>query len=75
MEFLDKIMVFLDSAIVQAGIIGVVVEYIFRLFPTQKPLSIAHLIGGWVGKVGLVLVKLGDFLDKVLPQKTVPPTP
>jgi len=60
------------------ALIGIAVEFIFRLFKTTKPLSIAWLVVGIVKKVsyvvGLVatgLEKIAALLDKVLPQKTV----
>lgn len=48
-------------------------EFVFRLSPTQKPLSIAHVVGAVVRKSGEILVKLADLLDKLLPQKLKSP--
>ncbi len=50
--------------------IAVVLELVFRLIPTSKPLSILHLIGWIIGSAGRILVGAGNLSDKVLPQKT-----
>lgn len=74
MELLQKILSgipSLDSPIVATLVI--VCEFLFRLVPTQKPLSILH-IGASVLKVcGAILVKAGDLADKILPQNVKPP--
>lgn len=46
----------------------VVLEFVFRLIPTSKPLSILHLAGDIMTSLGNLLVKGGALLDKVLPQ-------
>lgn len=68
---LDRILAAMSgvSGAILAGI-AVVVELIFRLIPTSKPLSIAHLIANILQTVGAILTKGGDLLDQVLPQKT-----
>lgn len=67
----DQILAFLDGI---SGptyvIIGGAVEFILRLFKSQKPLSILYVIAGGFKMVGNLLAKVGNFLDKVLPQKT-----
>jgi len=72
MEFLDQILAFLGSAVGASASIAFVLEFVLRLIPSQKPLSILHLVGAGVKKVGAILIKLGELLDKVLPQKLVP---
>lgn len=69
MEFLDMILGFLNSAMAQYAVIAMVVEFILRLIPSEKPLSIAHLVGDFAKKIGNVLLMFGDLLDKILPQK------
>lgn len=66
----------LDGAMASAAIIGVVVEFVLRLVPSKKPLSIAYAVVGVVkmaAKTGAKLValleKAAGLLDKVLPQK------
>lgn len=46
-------------------VVTIVVEGALRLIPSQKPLSILHVIGN-------VSLALGNFLDKVLPQTIAP---
>jgi hypothetical protein len=69
MEFLDKAMALLGSAQGASVSIALVLELILRLIPTQKPLSILHLIGEGSKKIGNLLLGIGNLLDKVLPQK------
>ena len=71
MDFLDKALALVSLSPQLLGIGAIVLETLFRLFPTQKPLSIAHVVAGVVGKVGALLTGLANALDKVLPQKTV----
>lgn len=68
MEILEQILKALAGAEAQAMIIAVVLEFIFRLIPTKKPLSIAHVIAKGAKVIGEVLVKIANLLDKVLPQ-------
>lgn len=49
--------------------IAVILEFAMRLIPSQKPLSIMHLIGRAVRLVGAICMKAADMMDKVLPQK------
>lgn len=68
MQILDQIAAILNSVWGSAATIAVVLEFIFRMIPTQKPLSILHVIGAVAKKLGEILIQLGDLLDKVLPQ-------
>ena len=70
MEFLQKI---IDVIPMEASVVVVIagaLDFIFRLIKTEKPLSIAWLVVGFIKKVGDLFIKLASFLDKVLPQKT-----
>jgi hypothetical protein len=69
MEFLDKALNFLLSAEGSAATIAVVFEFVLRLVPSQKPLSVMYIIAKVVSKVGEILVFIGKLLDKILPQK------
>lgn len=68
--WLDKVSAILASA---SGpmLVGAaaVIEVVLRLWKSDKPLSILHVIGGGARKLGDLLVKLADILDKVLPQR------
>lgn len=55
------------------AIIASAVEFILRMIKSEKPLSIAYLIADGFHAVGKLLDKVGEFLDKVLPQRTKPP--
>lgn len=69
MEFLDKILAFLSSAEGASLTIAVVVEFILRMVKSEKPLSILYLIANVTKKSGEILVKIGNLMDKVLPQR------
>lgn len=56
----------IDSTVAATG--AVIVEFVLRLLPSQKPLSIAHVVAGALQSIGVGLKKVGDLLDKVLPQ-------
>lgn len=53
--------------------IGGVVDFLLRYVPTEKPLSIAHVIADGFHALANLFQKLGDLLDKILPQKLSPP--
>lgn len=66
---------FLSSAGGASATIAMVLEFALRLYPSQKPLSILHLIGAGLHRLAAAGMKLaeiaggaGDLLDKVLPQ-------
>ena len=70
MEFLDQAIKFIQENLLGASAtIAIVLEFTFRLIKTDKPLSILHLIGSIAKKLADGFKLLGDFLDKVLPQK------
>jgi recombinational DNA repair protein (RecF pathway) len=70
MEFLDAVLAFLTnlSPTVVAGA-ALVLELVLRLFPSEKPKSILHLVSSGIRKVSDVLEGVANLLDKVLPQK------
>lgn len=49
--------------------LAVVVEFVLRLIPSEKPKSIIYLVAAVVKSAGAVLSKIGEILDKILPQK------
>lgn len=70
MEFLDQAIKFIQDNLVGASAtIAIVLEFAFRLVKTEKPLSILHVVAGAAKKLADVFKLLGDFLDKVLPQR------
>lgn len=48
---------------------AVVLEFILRAIPSQKPLSIAYMIADAAHALADMLGKFGDALDKVLPNR------
>ena len=52
-----------------AGAIGAILEMAIRMYPSEKPLSIAYAIAGAVHQIAAIFGALGNFLDKILPQK------
>jgi hypothetical protein len=68
-ELFNKAMEFLGSAQGASMTIAIVMEFVFRLVPSKKPLSILHMIAKGAGLVGKVLVKFAEVADSILPQK------
>jgi hypothetical protein len=69
-ELFAKIMDLIGDASAQAGVIAIAMEFVFRLVPTKKPLSILILIGDVAEMLGRALIALSKLMDRVLPQKT-----
>lgn len=62
---MDKFLALLSNpAVVTVG--AMVLEALFRIIPTEKPLGVLHLISKVTGSVA-------TFLDKVLPQNLSAP--
>lgn len=68
-ELFNKAMEFLASAEGASVTIAIVMDVVFRMFPSKKPLSVLHMIAKGAGLIGKVLVKFAEVSDKVLPQK------
>lgn len=68
-EIILKVSEFLSSAMGASATVAVVLEFAFRLLPSQKPLSILHIAGKMARAVGEILVKVADLSDKILPQE------
>lgn len=49
--------------------IALVMEFVFRMFPSQKPLSFLYALAFILKKAGEIFIKIGELLDKILPQK------
>lgn len=71
MEFLDKIVGFIASAEGMVTTIAVITEFIFRLFPSKKPLGILQVIAKVLHVVADIISRIAKFLDKVLPQNVI----
>ena len=68
-EIFNKAMDFLLSVEGASVTIAIVLDFAFRLIPSDKPKSVIYLVAEVVKKSGEFLVKLGQILDKVLGQK------
>jgi hypothetical protein len=68
-ELLAKALAFISSIEGSALSIALVLEFAFRLIPSQKPLSILYVAASALKKIGELCIKVGQLLDKVLPQK------
>jgi len=67
-SIVDSILSFISSGS-GAMIIAAVLEFVLRFVKSDKPMSIMYVIAGAFKLFGNLLSKLGEFLDKVLPQK------
>jgi hypothetical protein len=68
-EIFNKAMDFLLSVEGASVTIAIILDFAFRLIPSDKPKSVIYLVAEVVKKSGKFLVKLGQILDKVLGQK------
>ena len=68
-EIFNKAMGFLLSVEGASVTIAIILDFAFRLIPSDKPKSVIYLVAEVVKKSGEFLVKLGQILDKVLGQK------
>lgn len=64
----DKILEFISSG-TGAVVIAAVVEFGLRFVKSEKALSLIYLASGMLKMVGNLFSKVGEFLDKVLPQR------
>jgi len=69
LEIIQKISGLVLSIEGSALTIAIVMEMVFRFFPTEKPLTLLRLIASGMKAVGELFIKISDLLDKVLPQK------
>ena len=46
-----------------------VLDFVFRMIKTEKPKSIVYLIADMFKLIGKGLAKIGELMDKVLPQR------
>jgi hypothetical protein len=70
MEILSKALEMIQHNLMPAaGTMAVVLEMAMRIIPSEKPMSIMHVIADALKMIGKVCAAAGDLLDKVLPQK------
>lgn len=65
-EALNGILSFLESIDASSiGVIAIVAEFVLRLIPSKKPLSIIRTVTGTLSLVGKIFVKTSSLLDKI----------
>lgn len=67
-EIITKALELLSSAEGASVTIAIVLEVVFRLFPSEKPKSVILLIASVAKGIGEVLIKFSDLVNKVIPQ-------
>jgi hypothetical protein len=68
-QFFEKALSLVSSAEGAAITIALILDFVFRLIPSEKPKSVIYMIAKGIKMSGELLTKLGSFLDKVLGQK------
>jgi hypothetical protein len=66
---IEKCLSFIASAEGASVTIAVVLDFAFRMFPSEKPVGVLHMIAKAAKGIGNVLIKFAELSDKVLPQK------
>jgi len=68
-ELFSKALEFISSIEGSALSIALVLELVFRLAPSKKPLSFLYVLASGLKISGELFIKTGKLLDKILPQK------
>jgi len=68
-ELFAKILELLSSVEGASVTVAIVLDFVFRMIPSKKPLGVLHMIASSAKLLGQALLKLAALLDKVLPQK------
>lgn len=68
-EIFNKAFEFLASVQGASVTIALVLDFAFRMIPSEKPLSVLHIVAKVAKKLGEFLVKFAELADKILPQK------
>lgn len=70
MDFLNHLLAVIPGGNwAAAGTVAVVLEFALRLSPSAKPLSIAYCLEDGVKIVAAIFGKIGDLMEKLLPQR------
>jgi len=70
MEWIETILKGLSSIEGMSATLVIVLELVFRVMPTKKPLSVLHIVGSSLSGLGMIFSKTGEILSKVLPQNS-----
>jgi hypothetical protein len=68
-QFFEKALSLVSSAEGAAITVALILDFAFRLIPSEKPKSVIYMVAKAIKMSGELLTKLGSFLDKVLGQK------
>lgn len=68
-EIFTKVVEVLGSVEAQAAVVAVVLEFAFRLIPSEKPRSILLVVAKVCEFAGAALSKVAVVINKVIPQK------
>jgi hypothetical protein len=68
-DLFAKILELLSSVEGASVTVAIVLDFVFRMIPSKKPLGVLHMIASSAKLLGESLLKLAALLDKVLPQK------
>jgi hypothetical protein len=66
---IEKCLEFIASAQGASVTIAIVLEFAFRMFPSEKAIGLLHILAKSAKGIGNVLIKFSELSDKVLPQK------
>jgi hypothetical protein len=68
-QVIEQALALISSAEGASIAIALVLEVVFRLIPSEKPLGIIIAVASIAKGVGQVLIKFSELLNKVIPQK------
>lgn len=68
-EIILKALDFLTSVEGASVTIAIVLEVVFRLFPSEKPIGVILSVAAIIKGVGEILIKFSGIVNKVIPQK------
>ena len=65
-EIIAKALQLLSSAEGASVTIAIVLEVVFRLFPSEKPQGVILMIASIIKGIGEILIKLSSLINKVI---------
>lgn len=67
---LDQILKFVSENLTASSfIVAGIIDFVLRMVKSDKPLSLAYVIADGAKKLGAIFSKIGEYMDKVLPQR------
>lgn len=68
-SIVDMVLSFVASVEGQVSIVAVVVEFVLRLFKSDKPRSLLLVLSSALKGIGAMFSALSSLLDKIIPQR------